>query len=246
MSMKIFYLIFNIIICLFNISCTSLTKTKDSFPCGFDTTNLIVVGKDTDFNDSISILNISPSRAVMHLMDVDFSDNYRVNPDDFNKANRFSYKIFECRDTLWAKKVLLDEIGKRYPYKIIDTIERYRIYDITFKDTSDIMPTEYSDPYHLGFYIYPDNVIKVMNREYTSVVSGSLFEAPENKNVRVSLGKITPPHLEYKRYDILFPNKYYNEPIPIDKYIKFLSDSLSIEVKLAKEYTIPIKMIKLK
>jgi len=59
------------------------------------------------------------------------------------------------------------------------------------------------------------------------------------------LGKITPPHLEYKRYDILFPNKYYNEPIPIDKYIKFLNDSLSIEVKLAKEYTIPIKMVML-
>lgn len=246
MSMKIFYLKFNIIICLFNISCTSLTKTKDSFPCGFDKTNLIVIGKDTDFNDSISILNISPSRAVMHLMDVDFSDNYRVNPDDYNIENRFSYKICHCKDTLWAKKVLLNEIAKRYPYKIIDTIEKHRIYDITFKDTSYFMPTEFSDPYHLGLYIYPDNVVKVMNREYTSVVSGSLYKAPENKGVRVSLGKITPPHLEYKRYDILFPSMYYNEPIPVEKYIKFLEDSLAIEVKLAKEYTIPVKMIMLK
>jgi len=245
MTVKFLYLIFFFILSFYFITCAQIKRTKKYLPCKFDKEKLIVYGYDTDFKDSISILNISPSRSVMHLMDVDFSDNYRVNPDDYNIANRFSYKIFHCRDTLWAKKVLLKEIGKRYPYKILDTIERYRIYDITFRDTSYIMPTEYSDPYHLGLYIYPDNVVKVMNREYTSVVSGSLYEAPENKGVRVSLGKITPPHLEYKRYDILFPNKYYNEPIPIDKYIKFLNDSLSIEVKLAKEYTIPIKMVML-
>lgn len=244
--MKIYYLIFNIILYLFNISCTSLIKTKKSFPCGFDTANLIVVGIDTDFKDSISILNISPSRAVMHLMGVDFSDNYRVNPDDYNIENRFSYKICHCRDTLWAKKVLLNEIAKRHPYKILDTIERYRIYDMTFKDTSYFIQTEYKDPNQLGLYINPNNSLKIMNASYSDVVGASLYKAPENKGVRVIMGTITPPHLEYKRYDILFPSMYYYEPIPVEKYIKFLEDSLAIEVKLAKEYTIPVKMIKLK
>jgi len=230
----------------FIFSCSNILLKKEITNCHFDKENLVIQGKNFDISDSIYNSNIFTSGAIMHLMGVNFSDNYRVNPNDYFKDHRLTYKIFHCKDTLWAKKVILNEISKRHPYIIIDTIERHRIYDVTFRDTSYFMPTEYSDPYHLGLYIYPDNVVKVMNREYTSVVSGSLYESPENKGVRVSLGKISPSHLEYKRYDILFPNEYYNEPIPIDKYIKFLYDSLSIEVKLAKEYAIPVKMIMLK
>ncbi|MBK6365088.1 MAG: hypothetical protein IPF52_17030 [Saprospiraceae bacterium] len=208
----------------------------------------MVRGKDYNFKDSI-VFRPYYIPALLRNLENYFDWNiYKVHVPDLRINPELGYKICHCRDTLWAKKQLLKEVERRYPYYIVDTIERYKVYDISFLDTSYFGPPNYNDPMHIGFSVSGDGKeITIFNREYIDVVSRTLYTSYENKGTRVHLGKITPEYLRYQRYDIKFP--FYldgAENITIDDYSQYLKDSMGIVVTLANEYTIPIKLIRLK
>ena len=230
------------------ISCSSLKKTILYQPCTVDSKNLIVNGKDFDINDSLVFNPVYIPVLIRNLENFFDWDTYKVHIPDLRKNPDLGYKICHCRDTLWAKKQLLKEVAKRYPYYIVDTIERHKVYDITFLDTSYFGPPSFRDIFHIGFSVSEEgNVLTKFNREYPDVVSCTLHTSFENKGSRVHIRNITPEHLKYQRYDVRFPNHLYNaENISIADYSQYLKNSMGIVITLADEYTIPIKVIRLK
>lgn len=242
------FMIFLVFSVVWNISCTSLKNTPLYRPCTVDKKNLTVKGNDYDYKDIIAYTPIYIPSLIRILSNFTFEDGYRIHRPDLVFYQEHGFNICHCRDTLWAKKQLLKEVARRYSYYIVDSIERHKVYDLTFLDTSYFGPPNYNDPMHIGFSVSGDRkVITVFNREYTNVVSRTLYTSFENKGVRVHLGKIEPEYLRYQRYDIKFP--FYldgAENISIADYTQYLKDSMGIVVTLAEEYTIPIKVIRLK
>jgi hypothetical protein len=230
------------------ISCTSLINTLLYRPCTVDKKSLVVTGKDFEFKDSISFTPIYIPSLIRLLSNFTFEEGYRIHRSDLVIYPEHGYKICHCRDTLWAKKQLLKEVAKRYPYYIVDTMERHKVYDITFLDTSYFGPPNFRDPFHIGFSISEDGkVLTKFNREFPTVVSATLFSSFENKGNRVHIRNITPEYLRYQRYDVQFPYQLYDaENITISDYTRYLKDSMGILITLADEYTIPIKVIRLK
>jgi len=244
--LKVSIFIFFSVMC--GISCTSLKNTPLYRPCNVDKKNLVVKGNDFDFKDSIVFSHRRVPTVIRLLSNFTFEDGYRIHIPDLRKNPDLGYKICHCQDTLWAKKQLLKEVARRHPYYIVDTIERHKVYDMTFLDTSYFVPTRYDDIMHIGFSVSPDGrVLTKFNREYPYVIIRTLHASYENKGSRVHMGKITPEYLRFQRYDVQFPNYLYEtENISIADYSQYLKDSMGIVITLADEYTIPIKVIRLK
>jgi hypothetical protein len=230
------------------ISCTSLKNTPLYRPCTVDKKSLVVTGKDFDFKDSIVFRPYYIPALIRNLENYFDLDKYKVHIPDLYLHPELGYRICNCRDTIWAKKQLLKEVAKRYPYYIVDTMERHKVYDITFLDTSYFGPPNFRDPFHIGFSVSEDGkVLTKFNREFPTVVSATLFSSFENKGNRVHIRNITPEYLRYQRYDVQFPYQLYDaENITISDYTRYLKDSMGILITLADEYTIPIKVIRLK
>ncbi|MBK8621715.1 MAG: hypothetical protein IPN79_08115 [Saprospiraceae bacterium] len=213
-----------------------------------DNKNLIVKGNDFNFEDSIVSHYRSVPTAIRLLSNFTFEDGYRIHGPDLQIHPVLEYKICHCRDTVWAKKQLLQEVARRYPYHIVDSIEKHKVYDMTFLDTSYFGTPSFRNIYHLGFSVSEDGkTLTKFNQEYPSIVSGTLFTSFENKGNRVHIRNITPEYLRYQRYDVQFPYQLYDaENISISDYSQYLKDSMGIVITLAEEYTIPIKVIQLK
>lgn len=178
---------------MYSVSCTSLKNTPFYRPCKVDKKNLVVTGKDFDFKDSIVFRPFYIPALIRNLENFFDWDIYKVHIPDLRKNPDLGYKICHCRDTLWAKKQLLKEVTRRYPYYIVDTIERHKVYDMTFLDTSYFGPPSFRDIFHIGFSVSSDGkVLTKFNREYPDVAVMTLHKSYENKGTRVRMGKITP------------------------------------------------------
>lgn len=223
-------------------SCTYLLKSSKYEPCKFYSEELLVLGDDTTA-ENINSFTFNASRTMMNLMGYTFADSYRVSVK--NDKYSISYKILNCRDTTWAKKVILDELTKRYPYEIIDTIERHKVYNMTFLDTTIFYPRVYDDPMLIGFSYLSDHEL-TFNREYTSVLMQPIHKAPENDGVKVELGKVTPLEMDTNRYHILLSREFTDFPVHLPRYFEYLRDEYCVEVDLVGNYKIPIKLIRLK
>ena len=223
-------------------SCTYILKNKTHEPCKFYPDELLVLGDDMNATN-INSFTFNATRTMMNLMGLTFADSYRVSVK--NDHYSISYKILKCRDTTWAKKVILDELTRKYPYEIIDTIEKHKVYDMIFLDTTIFYPRVYDDPMMLGYTYLPAYEL-TYNREYTSVFMGIIHNAPENNGVRVKLGQVKPLEMDTNRYHVLLSREFTDFPVHLPRFFEYLRDEYCVDVNLVEDYTIPIKLIRLK
>lgn len=224
------------------ISSCAYLKYKKYEPCKFYPDELLVLGDDTTA-ENINSFTFNASRTMMNLMGFTFTDSYRVSVK--NDQYSISYKILKCRDTTWAKNKILDELKRKYPYEIIDTLERHRVYNMMFLDTTIFYPRVYDDLMILGYSYLPGHEL-IYNREYTSVFMQVIHNAPENNGVRVKLGKVKPFEMDTNRYNVLLSREFTDFPVHLPRYFEYLKDEYCVEVDLVEDYTIPVKIIRLK
>lgn len=227
------------------ISCTYFKHTLYYHPCIFDKEALTIKGNFNGHIDSIYSNDWYISRVIMDLMNVKFTDSYRVDRKDIHKTKVLSYKILQCEDTTWAKKMILDELSKKYPYEIIDTIERHKVYDMTFLDTTFFYPRVYDDPMLIGFAYYPAYILRY-NREYPTILMEPIYNAEENKGVEVNIGKVIPEEMRFNRYNIFLHREFTDLPVYLPRYFEYLREEMCVDAILSEDYTIPIKLIRLK
>ena len=225
-------------------SCTYFYKNKKYEPCKFYPDEFLVIGADTNEKEIKSDSNYVTAN-IMDLMGVNANLGYRVTRKDFFSKKYFSYKITHCKDTSWAKSKILQEVNKRYPYEIIDTIERHKVYNMTFLDTTIFVPRVYDDLMLIGFAIYPAYEL-TYNREYPSVLMQPIQKAIENEGVKVKLGKVFPLAMDTNRYNIKLSREFTDFPIHLSRYFDYLRDEFCVEVNLVEDFIIPIKIIRLK
>ena len=225
-------------------SCTYILKNKTHEPCKFYPDEFLVIGVDTSEKEIQSDSNYVTAN-IMDLMGVNANLGYRVTRKDFFSKKYFAYKITQCKDTTWAKKVILDELTRKYPYEIIDTIEKHKVYDMIFLDTTIFYPRVYDDPMMLGYTYLPAYEL-TYNREYTSVFMGIIHNAPENNGVRVKLGQVKPLEMDTNRYHVLLSREFTDFPVHLPRFFEYLRDEYCVDVNLVEDYTIPIKLIRLK
>jgi hypothetical protein len=237
------FLLLILTITIFN-SCSHKSRQAITTPCTFDKDKLTIIGTDYFMYDSIDIKGQYPSRAILDLLGYNFEDGYRLSLNDANVNHIFNYKIVHCKDMEWAKKQILNEITQRYPYRIVDSTETHRTYDYTFLDTSYFIPTVFTNPDDV-FFGNDGNVEFMFNSPYPGVLAIPINSAEENKDKRVHIGKVEPPHLRSKLYDITLPHKFIASPVELDEYFTYLKDSMSVIVELAEEKVIPVKYIRL-
>lgn len=211
-------------------------------PCRFDPETLSVVGDDNDA-PNIQSNTYNASRTIMNLNGYTFADSYRISSRNDHFQVRYSIK--QCKDTTWAKKKILEEVTRIFPFEIIDTFEGHKVYSMRFLDTSVLHPRNYDDPVFWKFELYPSYLIQY-NRTYPDILSIPLIKANENKGINVEIGNVYPPELIWNRYNIGLPRKYTDYPVNITNYLEYLKEEFCIEINLEEDYTIPVKLIRLK
>jgi hypothetical protein len=135
MSKILLYTIITVIIVIKIAGCSS--SKISAVPCKFNPDRLEVIGSDTMHNAKIIGMRGPVSYVVYDLSSDDLKKKAKSFYDLSSCADPvISYKIHGCKDTTAAKKNILQEIYRRYPYTIIDSMVHVRFVNIRCIDST--------------------------------------------------------------------------------------------------------------
>lgn len=236
------------IACTF-ISCFSYKNNKSTLTCKFDREKLSVIGNDSVGYGCYNKSNIK-NHVIIWLHNKTYKDGFDFKRQDkvyYNSEIR-NFSICNCKDTLWAKKQILDEISRKYPFSFIDTFKHHFVYDLIFRDTSVLSP--YIDRGGISHYSIDDRYTFISPISYMEIIEiGLRRDWPADHLKEIHFENISPRHLEYTIYDMTIPSKYsitYTGNMPAKQFIQEMRDSMGVDIILKREYFEPIKMVKFK
>ncbi len=226
------------------------TKLKQSYmPCTFDAEQLIVFGNDKYIKDTIK----SPTGYClydiirMNAMPAISCDNrYRSNfPKHIQAAPNLTYKIYNCRDTTWAKAQIHKEIKRRYPYEVFDSIEHMRLFDVFVVDSTKLKkanPNVMSRMSWNGKIVY--YIGMTSPRLYT--VINQVISAIDNKNgIESSSDKRYISDILAGQYDYKVDHHFTNHAT-YESFRKYLLDSVGFDFRITLDTIIPVTWVKFK
>ncbi len=224
-------------------SCISYKNAISKGTCIFNKERLTIVGNDSVRYGCYHLGNIW-NHPIIWLMNKTNREEYDfIASDEKYKRDSLYFKICHCKDTLWAKKQILNEISRRYPFKVIDSVRHHLVYDVVFRDTSVLKPCIDRG----GFEHFPldKRITFISPATYVEIVHTGISKDGFMDNLKyIEIENITPKHLEYTKYDITIPSKYaILGNMPPQQFIQEMRDSMGVDIILKRDYFEPIKLI---
>jgi len=223
-------------------SCASRPFFNKKYHCVFDKANLAITG-DNIFDTIIYINYVIPA-TVQYLELGGFQPLWRYLYKDKNQTEQLWKPInvsnLGCKDTIWAKKQLLDEIKARYPYKIIDSFIVAKNYEVYLIDSTKLIPSEdtipdisalsdFSKP--LESYIFSLGLLyDSIGYKFKPYITDTLF------NIKM---------MDHKqgRYDVKVNYEFY-DLLGEDAHFKMIRDSTGFDVRFISKEIVPYKAFK--
>jgi hypothetical protein len=231
-------------------SCFSYKNNINKIPCTFDRETMSIIGKDSVGYGCYNKSNIK-NHVIIWLLNKTYKDGFDFNREDevYYTSEIRNFSICNCKDTLWAKKQIIDEISRKYPFSLIDTFKHHFVYDVIFRDTSVLSP--YIDRGGgMSHYSIDDKYTFFSPANYMEIIeTGLRRDWPADHLKEIHFENISPRHLEYTIYDMTIPSKYsitYTGNMPAKQFIQEMRDSMGVDIILKREYLEPIKMVKFK
>lgn len=228
-------------------SCVFKKSHKTIVPCIFERETLTVIGKDTVDYNCLNSKNIRYN-MIPWLMNKHLDSYFVLGNNYYPKTNQINFKICNCKDTLWAKKMILDEIMLRHPFQLVDTFRKFRSFDIIVRDSSNVNPKDSS---YLDNPTFTDRHWAMsFYHSYIDLILQKLSYLPENRNIELEINNSIPPyskpdlHYSHASEIIYFPTKFLcNVDESLEEFTKYWRDSMGVDINLVKEYNKPLKMI---
>jgi hypothetical protein len=239
-----------LIVMLGILSCTIKKTGIKKGTCFFDRSTLSVTGSDKVKYECYTPQNIN-THVMYWLMDVDFNMGYYTTFKDYVfSLDNIDFKICNCKDTVWAKQQILNEMAIILPYKIIDSFITVKYFDFVIRDSSYCLKRNESiDEPEFGTEDLGNDLALHYNWYYPYfLLYETMLAYKVNYNlggaIRMDVGNVTPPHMKNTSYNIIFPWKVTDYPIENqDEYFTFMRDSIGVDISVGKEEFLPVKMI---
>lgn len=234
-----FLLFFSIVL----YSCASRPFFNKKYHCVFDKANLAITG-DNIF-DTILNIKYSVPNTVEYIEMGGFQPICRYIYHDNKQGRLLSRHLLNvssigCKDTIWAKKQLLDELKARYPYKMIDSFIVAKNYEVYLVDSTKLLPSEYMIPDFSAssdFYKPLESYIFSLGLLYDSI--GYKFEP----YITDTLFNIKMMDHRKGRYDVKVNYEFYNL-LGEDAHFKMIRDSTGFDVRFIRKEIVPYKTFK--
>lgn len=239
-----------LLVLLFCTSCNRpLWKINDK-QCYFDSKNLKVYfldSKDTIFN----IKNVGFSLAFQYL---DFGNLNQIVPEYINVSKneilnkKFSFTNIGCKDTIWARQKIKEELKKRCPFyhTFKDTFCLRHHYNIKLVDSTLLIKSKHLS-YDVSAYISGDGLenwiehIGVEFKDIGQILIPNKIEKDLGTPCEKSIGHMLDSLSG--RYD--FKDYFtFNEKIGEEARFKLIRDSLGFEISKIKEEKYLYKIIR--
>jgi len=230
---------------LFN-SCSKKINFPDDNHCYFDNENLTVTSsysKDTllfSFNLSYHLAAQFIEFGKINCMDTKF-----FNADGKSLTNNyFTISNIGCKDTLWAKKVLREELKKRCPfdYSFSDSFCIRKHYNIKLVDSSLLVKSFYNREDVSGKISGDiDDWVILHGTDYKDIGE---YIVPKSYNGMGCCGNYIGKMLDTLsgKYDIKIYSNVY-EQLGEAAHIKMVRDSLGFDIQWVKDEIVPYKII---
>ncbi len=237
-----------LIFILISSSCSKNLNNTIKSKCYFDNGNLKVWNPDS--KDTLINLKGYDYSSLFHYFEYGKYDYVKpkfINVDKKEiRFKKFSVLNIGCKDTLWAKNMLLSELKHRCPFEYYfkDTFCVQKYYNIKLVDSNLLVKSKYTNHEVSGnFGGGMDDWIDNFGVEYKDLIDhlvpnliGLEVGTPCDRSTGYLLDSL-PGLFDIRNYFTVYEN--FGE----EAHIKVVRDSLGFELTKIKEEVVPYKII---
>lgn len=241
-TIRLFFLIFLIIL----NSCTPKVISLKNNDCFFDKENFEV--RSSNSNDTVFYLNNLGYALAFQYLEFGNIDCVKINYINVSKEDiwlkTFTISNIGCKDTLWVKKVLREELKKRCPfdYSFSDSFCIRKHYNIKLVDSSLLVKSSYNREDVSGKISGDiDDWVILHGTKYKDIGE---YIVPKSYNEMGCCGDYIGKMLDTLSglYDLKIYSNVY-EQLGEEAHIKMIRDSLGFDFQWVKDEIVPYKVI---